>query len=252
MFCRSAILKYILENSAVFKIKTINSYGGVMKAIISLSGSLLSKDGEINVEYCKKFAELVKNKEVGVVVGGGGMAKKYVEAIKKSKNSEFLADRAAILITKANAMLIQTALGERAFPKIIENFDDAALAFEEGKIAVGAGTIEGITTDTDAVLMAERVEAKKIVNAGKIDGIYSEDPEKNKNAKKFRELSFREFLELAEKNDKRNAKVSFPFDLVAAKLAARSGIEIWFVDGRNLGEIEKALKGEKIKGTIVR
>lgn len=221
--------------------------------VLSLGGSLVNP-GTPDMGYLKKLAEILKKSKFkfGVVTGGGQPARTYAEAVREAGKGEFEADEAAILSTKQNAKLVIAALGDEAYPKVLESFEEAKEASMHGKIIVMGGTIPGITTDTDSVLLAEKLGAKRIVNLSNVDAIYSDDPRKNPNAERYSKLSFEELIALANKADQRKAGVHFVFDLFACKLIARSRIETHFVNGKNLEDVEAAIEGKKHSGTIVK
>ena len=225
--------------------------------VISLGGSMLfMQDGTINTGYVKEFSSLLidlqkSGQRIAVVVGGGASAKNYAIAARELCGNEFYADRLAIDATRLNAKLLLATLGDHAFPKVIKDIDDSFHAFREGLIPIGAGLLEGMTTDTISALFAERLGANRIVNVSNIDHVYDSDPKKNPSAKAFTEMTHAQLLALAEKSDERKAKTSFVFDVIATKIAARSSIPIAFVDGKKLAEVKKAITGAKFEGTIV-
>jgi uridylate kinase len=133
----------------------------------------------------------------------------------------------------------------------MENFDQADLAFSKNKIGVGGGMLEGLTTDAVSALFAEKIKADFVVNLGDTDGIFTADPKKDKSAKRLAKMSHEELVKLAVEKDLRKAGTHFVFDLVASKLAARSNIELKFVNGKKLVEVEKALSGKPFAGTTV-
>jgi len=226
--------------------------------VISLGGSMLfAQDGAINVEYIKDFcATIAKIKKQGykvaIIVGGGRTAREYANAMRELVQSEFYADRLGIDATRLNAKLVIATLGENAFPKVVKDIDDSFHAFREGLVPVGAGILEGMTTDAIAALLAERLQACRLINVSSVDAIYDSDPRANPNAKKFTTMTHDQLTALAERDDSRRAKTNFVFDLVATKIAARSDIPLHFVSGKNLDEVERAIKGEKHGGTIVK
>lgn len=220
---------------------------------------MLYKDGtmEVDEEYLNKFCFFVgealqKKEKIIVVVGGGARAKQYAERARAETKSEFFADREAIKATRENAELVIKQLGPKAFQEVIKTPDEATEAISSGKVGVSGGFLEGITTDACAVIIAERVGASQVINVSSIDGVYDSDPRKNPSAKKFSEMTHGQLVELATRSDDRLARTNFVFDLVACKLAARSNIEIHFVNGHDLAQVEKAILGEKHGGTVVR
>jgi len=205
---------------------------------------LFNEDGSRNAEYLFLLAPLLKGKPV--VVGGGILARRYADEARKKTGNEFWADRAAIRATRENARITAKACGG----KYCETLDEALAARKRGLQPVMGGMLEGLTTDSDAVLLAECLGEKRLVNLSRVSGIYDCNPSK-KGARLFKRMTHSQLVALASKFDERKARTNFPFDLVACKLAARSKIRIDFVDGRDLAEVRKALQGKPHLGTVV-
>lgn len=221
-----------------------------MNTVLSLGGSLLYEKNRFNTTFVKKIGVLLaKQKKLAVVVGGGVRARKAANAVRARGKTEFFADEAAIKATRWNARAIAKAIGSRAV--FARAFEDAVRAIASSKIPVMGGVLPGLTTDAVAVLLAERLSARRVINASDVDGVYSIDPKKSLRAKKFPRLTHKQLVALAVEQDSREAGANFIFDLVACKLAARSSIRLEFVNGRNLEELGHALKGVKHSGTIV-
>ncbi|MCX6767899.1 MAG: UMP kinase [Candidatus Micrarchaeota archaeon] len=226
--------------------------------VISLGGSMLfDAKGDIDVKYARSVSSLLlelkrRGRRLAVVVGGGAVSRAYCDAVRELTGNEFYSDRVGIQGTRINAQVLVFCLGETAYPKVITDPDDAVHALQTGFIPVGGGMLEGMSTDADAVLVAERIGAAKLVNVSRVPGVYSADPKTNPKAKKFTEMTHAQLTGLATAQDSRKAKSPFVFDLIACKLAQRSNIEVHFVDGRDVKEIERAVLGEKHSGTIVR
>ncbi len=224
-----------------------------MHIVLSLGGSLVNTEQGVDNEYLAKIKEIVTRSEhkFGIVVGGGFEARKKAKKLRKRGVSEFDCDTAAIKITWKNAKTVIAALGSIAYPKALKDFYKARKLAEKHKVVVMGGTIPGITTDTDSVLLAEALGAKHLVNISNTDAIYDSNPKENPNAKKFDKLNYDQLIELAIKNDKRTAGTNFIFDMLACKLLARSKIEAHFVSGKNLYDVENAINGKQHSGTIV-
>jgi uridylate kinase len=114
------------------------------------------------------------------------------------------------------------------------------------------GTIPGITTDADAMLLAEKTRAVRLVNLSNVHGVFDSNPKDNPGAKKYDEMTHEQLSDLAVKSDLRRAGTHFVFDVLACKLAARSNIELHFVDGRKMDDVLLAISGKRHSGTIVR
>ncbi len=222
--------------------------------VLSLGGGIVNPEGTPDSEFVKKLAKLLAESRAnfGIVVGGGRGARLYAQAARELGANEFEADEIAIVSTRQNAMLIAAALAGTACPNVFSDFRRARDAAGKYRIVVMGGTIPGITTDTDAALLAEALHAKKLINMSNVDAIYDSDPKEDRNAKKYATMKYDELIALAARGDARKAGTNFVFDLVACKLIARSGIEGHFIDGRKLEELKKAIKGKQHSGTVVK
>lgn len=224
-----------------------------MYIVLSLGGSMVNTENGTDKNYIAKIKEIiVKNdNKFGIVVGGGFGARKVAKKMREKGKSEFECDEAAIKITWKNAQAVADAFGEMAYPKTIKDFKKARKEAANFKVVVMGGTIPGVTTDTDSVLLAEALHATRMVNISNTPAIYDSNPKENPNAKKFDKMTYDELIELAVKSDKRTAGTNFVFDLLACKLIARSKIETHFVSGKNLEDVKNAIEGNVHSGTVV-
>ncbi len=225
-----------------------------MHIVLSIGGSSINPKGEPDLDFLKKMAHVIKESknDFGLVSGGGFTARSYANAARTLGASEYEADSVGIVATRQNAQLLVAALKGAhvdVCKTVFTDFDQARLM--TNKAVVMGGTIPGITTDTDAVLLAEAIGAKRLVNISNVSGIYDRDPRKNKNAKKFDRMSYDQLIKLAAINDGRKAGTHFVFDMLACKLIARSNIETHFVDGSKMDDIKNAIEGKKHNGTVV-
>ena len=215
---------------------------------------MISKPEGVDYKFLEELKKVLSesSEKFGVVTGGGYIAREYAKKARQQGASEFEADEAAIKGTWENAQITLGVFGKLAAPKVFKEFNNAKKAIKKYKLVVMGGTIPGITTDSDSVLLAECVGAKKVINISNVDAIYDSDPQKNPNAKKFSILSHDNLIRLAVDSDKRTAGTNFVFDLLACKLASRSNIEVHFVSGKKVEEIKSAINGQKHSGTIVK
>jgi uridylate kinase len=221
--------------------------------VISLGGSLVNP-GKPDAQYVSSIIRMLRQTKYkfGIVVGGGRLARQWADAVRKKGASEFEADEIAIKATKKNAQFVIDIIGSDVNKKVCETFDEARREFKKHRFVVMGGTIPGITTDSDAVLLAECLGSKRLLNLSNIDGVYSDNPVRNHNATKFSRMSFAQMIDLAGKNDMRKAGTHFVFDFLACKLIARSKIEAHFVHGKNLLDVRKAVEGKPHGGTVVK
>jgi len=224
----------------------------VERIVVSLGGSLLFNKKGVDVDYLKKVAKLFNEApaNIAVSVGGGAVAKMYVEAGRELLASNFDLDEIALQIVKANSRLFASSHEKLVF---FEDYDEAYAYFlrNDRTIVLGVGT-PGQTSDTTSSLFAEQVKADKWVNLSNVDAVYDKNPSKYKTAKKFKKMTHEQLVKLAEKSDSRGPRENFIIDLLAAKILARSNIEAHFVNGKKLKQVKKVLSGEEHEGTVVR
>ena len=222
-----------------------------MKIVISLGGSLLTK--QFTPENFKKYADVLKklkNKghKLVVVCGGGKIAREYRDIAKKFTNDNILLDWIGIQATHMNAFTLIAALGKDAHSVSLKTAQEVKKNLKD-KILVCGGNVPGSSTGYDAALFAEAIKADLLIKASDVDGVYSDDPDKNPNAKKFDKLTHDEFLKIIEKNPQTPGEYRL-FDLKATKLIKKNKIKTIFIDGNDPEEIIRAVEGRH-KGTVI-
>ena len=220
-----------------------------MRIAISLGGSLVFHGGP-NVKVLARLRKLFGSLDgqFAIAVGGGTIARVFVEAARKFTKNNFDLDETAISVTKANARLVSIALKAR----YADSLDQAVEFLEEGaKIVVIGGTEPAQTTDTVAAMLAEEINADRFVNLSDVRGIFDKNP-KARGAKVITEMSHKKLVDLTEHKDKRRPRENFIFDLLAANILARSKIEAHFVDGSSAIEARKAILGKPHHGTVIK
>ncbi|MEN6609760.1 MAG: UMP kinase [Methanoregulaceae archaeon] len=224
-----------------------------MKTIVlSLGGSILFPSLEKNTlkSYVPVLRSLAGKRRVFVVVGGGGEARRYIDAAREHSVDDGTCDEIGILVTRLNATMLCAALGDAAYPRVPVNQTEAMEAALSGKIVVMGGITPGQTTDAVAAVLAERVHADAMINLTSVDGIYDKDPNKFPDAKRYAHLTPEELIATVGKGDLK-AGSNNVIDLVAAKVTARSGVPLLVFDGRDAANLTKALVTGEFSGTVV-
>ena len=190
--------------------------------------------------------------EIAIVIGGGNIFRGVSGASKGMDRVQ--ADYMGMLATVINGLALQSALEDNSVPTrlqtaikieaIAEPFikRKATRHLEKGRVVIfGSGTGNPyFTTDSAAVLRAIEIHADVILKGTRVDGIYNEDPEKNKSAVKFDNLSFDEVL-------KKGLKI---MDTTAFTLSQENKLPIIVFDINIKGNLSRIVQGEKI-GTRV-
>ena len=149
---------------------------------------------------------LLKKTQICVVIGGGNIFR-GLEASSQGMDRAN-ADYMGMLATVMNSLAMQNALEKlkldtrvmSAFPiqSICETYirRRAIRHMEKGRIVIcAAGTGNPyFSTDTAASLRAAELKCSYIYKATQVDGIYSKDPKKNKNTKKYKKISYNKYL----------------------------------------------------------
>ena len=222
------------------------------KVVVSIGGSVLIPEKD-DAAYIKALADMLKEtaKEVClmVVCGGGKIARYYANTGRELGGTTYQLDELGIGVTRINAGLLSIALGDVGFGNIPLNAKECASMAAPGKIAVMGGTEPGHTTDAVAAMIAMECGAVRIVNASNVDAVYSDDPRKNPDAKRYSRMTIDELKEIV--YDEHDAGKSSVFDPMGVRIAKENRIDILMVNGRDFSELKNAILGKDIKGTFV-
>jgi uridylate kinase len=190
---------------------------------------------------------------VAIVVGGGNIWRGSTAA--KQGIDRVTADYAGMLATIINALALQGVLEREGVDtrtqtaitvqQVAEPFirRRAIRHLEKGRVVIFAGGTGNpyMTTDTAAALRAIEVEAGVLLMAkNRVDGVYSADPLKNPEAKKFEHLTHLEALN-------KRLKV---MDATALSLCLENKLPIIVFDLQTAGNMQRAIDGEAV-GTLI-
>lgn len=218
--------------------------------IISLGGSTLAPDG-IDTTFLKVFKNTIKKytsqKRFFIFVGGGKMARNYQKALLEFGADNKERDIIGIDVTKLNARVVEQAFGDLAFSEIISNPTKKVNTKKD--IIIGAGWKPGFSTDYCTVTFAKNMGIKTIVNLTNTDYVYDKDPRKYKNAKPYKEISWKDFKKLV--GNKWSPGLSSPFDPRASREAEILKIKVVSLHGRKLDRLENFLKNKDFIGTTI-
>lgn len=221
--------------------------------VISLGGSLIVPD-LVDVEFLKNFRDSIlgfveKGYTFTLFTGGGGVCRTYNTALDALVDNVSREDKdwMGISITKVNAQLIKTV-----FKNVVEDIiiSDPYTKIERTKaLLIGSGWKPGWSTDYDAVIYAKENNISRVINLSNISHVYTADPKKDPQAKKIETISWTEYRKLIPATWE--AGLHSPFDPIASQKAEESGLEVLMLDGRNIAELEKAIREENFEGTRI-
>lgn len=190
--------------------------------------------------------------EVAVVIGGGNFWRGRQASLLAIEGDE--KDYMGMMGTFINVLALRaqlrvegiptTLMSPLSMPALFQPYDSqqAICALQEKKIVLlGGGLgVPGFSTDTAATTFAADLKADIVLKATKVEGVYAEDPMKNPQAKRYKELSFDEILE-------QRLEV---IDREAVLRAQRAELPLIIYHGLKKGHLAAILKGEPV-GTWV-
>jgi uridylate kinase len=231
------------------------------RVLVKFSGEALAGEAGYGIDtkilnyIAHEIKELVDNNiEVGIVIGGGNIIR-GVSTAADGVIRRTSADYMGMLATVVNGVAMQEALEHIGIcarlqsaikmEQIAESFivRRARRHLEKGRVVIfSAGTGNPyFTTDTAATLRATEIEAKLLIKATKVDGVYDKDPAKFKDAVKLDNISYDDAL-------KDHIKV---MDDTAIALAKDNNLPIAVMNMNEKGNLLKLVLGDYSKCSIV-
>jgi uridylate kinase len=220
--------------------------------VIKLGGHLFFNENiEISLikAYNKVFHEIAKKEKIVIVVGGGGISRKYISVAREMGLNEALCDEIGIYISRMNAYFLTQIIGEIAYPNIAENLQQVRQYLTQKNVVITGGFQPGQSTTAVAAIIAEALKAKKLIIATDVDGVYTKDPKKYPNAKLIKKITPEELSNIIEKEAQIAGEYKL-FDKLSLIIIKRSKIDCIVINGKKIENIKKALRGKEV-GTLI-
>ena len=229
------------------------------RILLKLSGEALAGDGGFGISptVIRAIAEEIRDVhavgvEIGIVIGGGNVIRGVAAASQGMDRAS--ADYMGMLASIINGLALQDALEKIGLStRVLSALEIPAVAelyirrramrhMEKGRVVIFAGGTGNpyFSTDTAAALRAAEIHAEVVLKATKVDGVYSADPEKDENARRYERLSYMEVLQKS---------LAF-MDQAAIALCRENDLPIIVFDMAVAGNIRKVVAGESV-GTRV-
>jgi uridylate kinase len=236
-----------------------NSKLAYQRVLLKLSGEALMGSQDFGIDpavverVSAEIAEVVNcGVEVGLVIGGGNIFRGV--SLAGAGMERATADHMGMLATVINALAVQDGLEKSglevrvmsALPihQVCEDYvrRRAVRHLERGRVVIfAAGTGNPFfTTDSAASLRGIEINADLVMKATKVDGVYSDDPVKNPDAKRYSKLTFDEVLD----------KKLGVMDLTAIVLCRDNNMPLKVFDMNKHGALMRVMQGED-EGTLV-
>lgn len=224
-----------------------------MTLVIKLGGHLFFNENikiPLIKAYNKFFHELAKREKIVIVVGGGGISRKYISAAREMGLNEAICDEIGIHVSRMNAYFLAQIIGEIAYPAIAENLQQVRQYLTQKNIVITGGFQPGQSTTAVAAIIAEALKAEKLIIATNVDGVYTKDPKKYSDAKLIKKITPEELSNIIEKESQIAGEYKL-FDKLSLIIVKRSKIDCIVLNGEKIENIKKALKGEEV-GTLIK
>lgn len=233
-----------------------------MTTVLSLGGSIVAPESP-DPAFLSAFIALAREhlaadpeRRLIVVVGGGGPARSWQRAYRDARvaresggpgEDHDAQDWIGIMATRLNAQLVKALFGPLCPQDVVT--DPTSLSIFMGRVLVAAGWKPGFSTDFDAVLLAERFGARRVLNLSNIAKVYTDDPRTNPAATPIDAVSWANFRAIV--GDEWSPGKNVPFDPVATRKAAELGLTVICAAGRDLDNLRRILEGESFVGTTI-
>jgi uridylate kinase len=231
------------------------------RVLLKISGESFCREGESGISMsevasiCEQIKEVAESGvQLAIVCGGGNILRGKQFSEVSSSIVPSTAHYMGMLATVINALALQDALEAVGVPTRVQSairMEGVAEPFirrrcirhlEKGRVVIlAAGTGSPfVTTDTAAALRAREIDADVVLKGTKVDGVYSDDPEKNPHAIRYTNISYGEVLE-------QNLQV---MDAQAFHHCQEHKLPIIVFNYKKVGNISRVINGERI-GTRV-
>lgn len=219
--------------------------------VINMGGSVILSD-DIDKSFYKKLKDLlIKNSKkvrIYIVIGGGKIARLYIDYGRAQNLSEKILDQIGIDVTRLNAKIFSDIIG---ISNNVIPFTTEEAKKTDKPIVVMGGTIPGHSTDMVGAELAKKVKASKLIIATNVDGVYDKDPNKYKDAKQLKEINIQVLIDkygTGWSSAGKNVVIDGP----ALKIIKEAKLPTFVLNGKKLSELEKLLNNKQFNGTIIK
>ena len=223
--------------------------------VLSLGGSMIVPN-EINIKFLREFRNLLKKYtpkyKFVVVCGGGSTARKYISGLEKEKTAKkrFHQSLLGIASTRLNARFMTYFFGEDANKGLPHDMTEVKNMLHIYDV-VFCGALryaKNETSDGTSAKLANFFQSP-FINLTNVDGLYTKNPKKFKDAKFIPKISWKRFSDMAN-SQKFKSGQHFVLDQSASKIIEKNKITTYII-GTNLKNLKNVLNKKKFRGTLI-
>ncbi|MGA2130505.1 MAG: UMP kinase [Candidatus Pacearchaeota archaeon] len=221
--------------------------------VLSLGGSLIIPD-DVDFSFLKKFKQVIlrntKRYKFLIVCGGGSIARKYINALKKEGLNEKFQSFSGISATRMNARFMNYFFGinpDLGIPHTTKTMEE----YESKKDVVFFGGLEykpDQTSDSTAAQAAKHFKTI-FINLTDVSGLHDKNPKEYRDAKFIPKISWKDFYKMANKSAYKPGQ-HFVLDQTAAEIIMKHKVTTYIL-GKDLKQLENVLHGKPFRGTII-
>lgn len=220
--------------------------------VVSLGGSQIIPD-KVNYSYLKEFKQIIKKHSQDyrfvIVCGGGSLARKYIDSIKKEGGDETIQSLSGIAATRVNARFMSYFFGydsKYGIPRTIRTVQK----YLDKQGIVFCGALEYApdqTSDTVAAILANKFNSE-FVNLTNVKGLYDKDPKRYRSANFISQISWDDFDLMVEKMEFKPGQ-HFVLDQGASKIIKKNKINTHIIS--ELKDFDRFLSWQTFGGTTI-
>jgi uridylate kinase len=223
--------------------------------VLSLGGSIVAP-GAVDTGFLRSlyrclsgYLDANAEQRLVIVVGGGAPARSYQAAYRQTADAydDAQADWIGIAATRLNAQLLRAIFASYCDDPVV--IDPEIVDAMGGRVLIAAGWKPGFSTDFDAVVLAERFGAARVLNLSNIAKVYTADPKADPRARPLDTVSWADFRRIV--GDTWVPGKNLPFDPVASRRAEMLHLAVVAAAGNDLGNLIDILEGRSYRGTTI-
>lgn len=229
--------------------------------VVKLGGSVVSREDKLfDFAYMAKLRGILEKRiEKGdkfcLILGGGFTMRKYRDIAKsdggivKNEDLHWIGTTINVLHAEITRAVFSDIAEERPF--MYEDYYETGPYEMKKSILAGGGGRAGHSGDVDAILMADRVGATRVISFKNIDYLYSEDPNINPNAEIVKEASWDEYIDIIGGKTEHEPGGNYVVDPIASRMAKERGYDFVIVKGDDLENVDNLLNDKEFKGSVI-
>jgi uridylate kinase len=223
-----------------------------VRIVLRIGGSVVASP--VNPELIGEYVEMIKTlrrrgHQVCVVVGGGELARNFIDVARSMGLKEKAQDEIAISASRIYAQLFLKGVGSAGCDGVSVSIEAATECVGRGKIAVMGGLKPGMTTDAVAALVADALRADLLLKATNQEGIFDKDPTKYPDASRLDHVRLKDLNRVCAE-DKHRAGIHQIIDPEAIRILQQAKVKVVVVNGFKPENVLMAIEGQRV-GTLI-